>query len=102
MFKPFYIHRNKQPGKLPNHKPRGFTALISPVNGDNRKVAMAVTFCSPKDEFNKATGRLQARDLNKTEVVNAREVAKLLAACSSVCGIAATEQDFQYTFKHML
>lgn len=101
MFKPFYIHRNHKPGRRPNHKPRGFTALVSPTN-DRRKVAMAVTFCSPKDEFNKATGRKEAQDLNKTELVNAREVAKLLAACSSVCGIVAAEQDFQYVFKHML
>lgn len=101
MFKPFFIHRNHAPGKMRNSHPRGFTALVSPTN-DPRKVAMAVTFCSPKDEFSKKEGRKQANDLNKTEIINARAVAGLLASCATLCHLDTREQDFHYVYKHML
>ena len=98
-FKPFFVHKFRQPGKLPNRFPRAFTAKIAPDVSDPRKVTMSVTFCAPKDQFSKKLGRSYA-DKAPAEIVNKRDVPKLLAVCAATCNF--DPQDWTYTYKYML
>lgn len=102
MFKPFYVHLNKGPGKMPNRTPRGFTAKVSPHPDDPRKTIMQGTFCSPKDEFNKKQGRATADKAVTTEI-NRRDVPRMLAAMAQVCGYEMhTDRTYLYVLKNMV
>jgi hypothetical protein len=84
MFKPFFYHYNRGPGKLSNREPRGFTAHFKPMDMSQRHVWMSVAWCSPKDEFNKKVGRETA--MNKDyKLVPIREVPGLLAGAENIC-----------------
>lgn len=98
-FKPFYVHKFRQPGKLPNRFPRAFTAFISPNSGDDRKVDMQVTFCAPKDQFSKKQGRSYAAKA-PVETFNKRDVPKILSVLAATCNFDG--QDWTYTYKYML
>jgi hypothetical protein len=101
MFKPFYIHRFHRPGKLPSRVSRGFTALITPIEGDLNKVKVQGTFCSHKDQFSRKLGREQAAR-NEAVEINKRELPRFLAACNSALGVEYTESQFYYTLKYVV
>lgn len=87
MFKPFFVHYNRNITKNSHgwekHSPRGFTAYIQPDPNNLRNVLMQLTFCSPKDQFSKKEGRSQVHQ-TKVEIVNKRDVPKMLAGATSL------------------
>lgn len=104
MFKSFFVHENRGPGKLPNRFPRGFTAYIAP--NDERTVKLSIAFCSPKDQFCKRTGRDTAQ-ATQPVVMNKREVPQALAdAFNKIYGYDSgygyPESAYLYTLKHMV
>ena len=100
MFKPFYVHCNRGPGKLPNRSPRGFTAKVSPHPTDSRLAVMQGSFCSPRDEFNKKKGRSQA-DIAVTKDIKLRDVPRMLEAMDQVVH-GYSMQSYLYVLKNML
>jgi len=102
-FKTFYLHAHHGAKKLSNSHPRGFTALISANPDDPRTVKMQVTFCSPKDQFNKKEGRKFAA-LAHTETINKRQVPRMLAALSQVANLQfhSYDEHWFYVYKYML
>ena len=102
MFKPFYVHRNHKSGKRPNTTPRGFTALITQKMDNPHEVFVQITFCSPKDEFNKKEGRSFAKAA-PPEVFNKRDIPRVLATASSVCMLPETsERDWYFMYRYVL
>lgn len=99
MFKPFYVHYNRGPGKLPNRTPRGFTALVSPHPDHAHLAVMQGTFCSPKDEFNKKEGRSRAVVATMMEVKR-REVPRMLSAMENV--VYGTDIDKAWSYMYVL
>lgn len=101
MFKPFYIHRFREPGKLPNRVPRAFTAMVSPSD-DPAKVKIQATFCSPKDQFCRKDGRKYAAEASVVEL-NKRELPRMMAALAHVCEFQQDkEQDWYYVLKYIV
>lgn len=100
-FKPFYIHRYHQPGKLPNRHTRGFTAMVSPITEDNSKVRVQAALCSPKDQFCKRLGREQAAR-NSSMDIPKWQLPRVLAALKTTTGVESTESDFYYTLKYVV
>lgn len=103
-FKPFFVHKFHGTGKMPNRHARGFTAHIKPSD-QLHKVLMSVAWCSPKDQFNKKTGREQSQDSpDNYELVNKRDVPNLLAGCEQVCALTVDHKPgtWYYIYKYML
>lgn len=100
-FKPFYIHRYHQPGKLPNRHTRGFTAFVSPINGDNQHVQIQASLCSPKDQFSRKLGRQHA-ETTTAEVIRKRDLPNILALLDRTRGVESSEQNFMYTLKYIV
>lgn len=101
MFKPFYIHRYHQPGKLRSKVSRGFTALVSPVEGDSNKVKVQGTFCSHKDQFSRKLGREQAAR-NEAVEISKRDLPRLLGVLNQELGLGNREEPFYYTLKYVV
>jgi hypothetical protein len=106
MFKPFFIHKHHNPGKLPNKRARGFTMLIQPhdnagMEKDPFYVEVSVAFCSPKDEFRKSEGRSVSAAAEK-KVLPMRRVPRLLVELAKLSGIHTEERDWNYVYRHML
>lgn len=103
MFKSFFVHGNHQPGHLPNRAPRGFTAFIQPTDSP-RVVRMNVTFCSPKDEFNKKIGRAEAMKEDGAVLINKRHVPDMLAKVAKLCDLIPDPDEtyYMYVLKRMI
>ena len=103
-FKPFYIYRNNPRRHTDSgavkRMPRGFTAKIEPSQ-EKHKVLVSISFCSYKDEFVKKKGR-EIVDLLPGQLVNARDVAKVLSDAQDRCGWSGGEYFFLYVLKFML
>lgn len=100
--KSFFIHRCHNPGKIPHSVSRGFTAHIKQNPLDDTSVLVSVSFCNPKDEFNKKIGREQAMQ-GTYEPFNKKDVPTILAACNhTMWKHTATEaSEFYYVYKYM-
>ena len=85
MMKPFYVHRHFQ-GKLPNREPRGFTALVQENPENTRQLDIQVSFCAPKDQFNKKLGREFAAQA-PIKTINKRQLPRMMAALGIVCAM---------------
>lgn len=83
MFKSFFHHYNLGPGKLPNNAPRGFTMHVKPDRVEDNKCWVSVAWCSPKDEFNKKTGRSCALG-KEYKLINKRQLPGIVAGCHGV------------------
>jgi hypothetical protein len=79
--KPFYIHRHVGPGPWHKRKPRGFTALITPLGNGYSNIQ--ITFCSSQDVWTKKEGRLNAEAKESFGIKNERLPA-LLASCEYI------------------
>jgi hypothetical protein len=103
MFKPFFVHRFREPGKLPNRTPRAFTAMVSPHPTDSNKLEVRGTFCSPKDQFCRKTGRKFAADATPL-TINKRELPHLLASLAEVCDFKedSKQSNWYYTLKYIV
>lgn len=103
-FKPFYVHINHGPGKLPSKWARGATVLVSPDPQDGRSCVLQVAVCSRDDQFCRATGRAQAAKEQKY-TINVRALDKKLSEIRLL-----TEHDkkgsyrraYGYVYKFML
>jgi len=103
MFKPFYVHRFYAPCKLTNRHPRGFTAMVSPVKDDHSVVQLQATFCSPKDQFCRKTGRRVAAEAT-AEIIKKKDLPRWLAALSLVCQFTdeSDVRNWFYTYKYIV
>jgi len=102
MFKPFYIHYNKGPGKVDHKYARGFTAKISPAF--DRHACVQVAYCSPKDQFYKKAGRTMA-ELHQGTNVPMRKVPDMLAAFASRVewgSLCPEPSHFNYVLRNMV
>jgi len=103
-FKPFYIYRNNprrhDDSGATKRMPRGFTAKIEPSK-EKHKVLVSISFCSYKDEFVKKKGR-ELVDLLPGQLVNARDVARVLSEASNRAGRWSAEGNLLYVLKFML
>jgi len=103
-FKPFFIHINSGPGKLPNRQPRGATVYVQPDLQTPGNVLLHTAWCSPKDEFNKRLGR--ERSINAFPVsVSARQLPKHLAQTQKSVFpylLVLQEQAFYYLYKRLM
>lgn len=109
MFRPFYIHDSRGSGKLTSSSPRGFTAVVEPVEraatealglpGDPSKYcAIRVAFCSNKDQFKKKEGRSFAH-AEPAKIINKRALPEFVA--SLYCVVHPQEvESFQYWSDH--
>lgn len=103
MFKGFFVHLNRGPGKLPNRNPRGATIYVEPDTQVKGNILVYTAWCSPKDEYNKAVGR--ERSINTFPV---SMEPKLLPVHVANChrnvwsSVHAHESDFYYLYKRML
>ena len=102
MFKPFFVHQYREPGKLPNRQPRGFTVWVTPDQHIKGNILVNTAWCSPKDEFSKKKGREQA--MNSWPIsMRPQQLPVHLSNCSkNVWGYASPEDAFYYLFKRML
>lgn len=104
MFKPFYIHIHRQPGKMSSHFSRGFTVKISPdLTEPHKRVNIQVAFCSSKDQFCKKTGRKEA-DQKETQLVSKRSLPYNLVKLTNRVGGKDwyNENEFFYLYKYVL
>lgn len=107
MFKPFFFHYNKAPGKLPNKVPRGFTVHFKPSDVSQRHVWMSVAWCNPKDEFNKKIGRETALQKDY-KLVLIRMVPGLIVGCVDTCNadlpwhLEGQEPNYYWIYKYFL
>lgn len=104
MFKPFFVHEHKQPGKMSNRGPRGFTVFVGPDQHVKGNMLVSTAWCSPKDQFVKKIGRLQASTTYPISM-KAHLLPKHVAECTSSLYPEAGEIDegnFYYLFKRML
>jgi len=100
-FRPFFIHGFNQPGPLSSRCARGFTLLVSPNPDDSRQVRVQGTWCSPKDQFTKKLGRSYATNA-QPEVLNKRNLPRLVVDSYAACGLETTEQDQLYLLKYVV
>ena len=105
MFKPFFVHEHKHPGKLSNRSPRGFTVFVGPDQHIKGNVLVSTAWCSPKDQFIKKVGRQAAQDTHPVSM-KAHVLPKFVAEChetlfSGNWGVY-NETQFYYLFKRML
>jgi hypothetical protein len=109
MFKPFFIHRNHSPGKLPSKVIRGFTAYIEPDN-DPQYVKMQVAMCSPNDQFSKKLGRWYALQSDMA-LVRKQDLPAVLAQLNRLLNLFLSSKpqpeqyeiaQFYYVWKYVL
>ena len=104
MFKPFFIHEHREPGKVPSGTTRGFTAKITPDRIDPaKKCFIQVAFCSAKDQFNKKIGR-ETAEKKEQHFIDKKLVPIFL---SVYCGKVWPNEDihkseFYYVYRYML
>ena len=104
MFKPFFVHEHKQPGKMSNRGPRGFTVFVGPDQHIKGNVLVSTAWCSPKDQFIKKVGRQAAQDSFPVSM-KAHTLPKHVAECfATLFGgvIGLSESHFFYLFKRMI
>ena len=105
MFKPFFIHSHREPGKLPNRSPRGYTIHVEPDAHIKGNVLVRVAWCSPKDQFVKALGREKAIDTWPLSVPM-KQLPYHVAQCDNTLWYngkeIATERAYFHLFKRML
>lgn len=104
MFKPFFVHEHKQPGKMSNRGPRGFTVFVGPDQHIKGNVLVSTAWCSPKDQFIKRVGREKATNSFPVSM-KAHTLPKHVAECvTTLFGGDAhvAEGNFFYLFKRML
>lgn len=102
MFKPFFVHQYREPGKLPNRSPRGFTVWVTPDQHIKGNILVNTAWCSPKDEFSKKKGREQAMNSWPISMRPQQLPVHLVNCFSNVWGYPNQEKDFYYLFKRML
>jgi hypothetical protein len=114
VFKPFYVHINRGPGKLAYCRLRGATVKVSPADNP-RECVVQTTFCSKRDQFCKKMGRSQAEEA-PPQVINIRKLARYLATIDYLVteGLKAdptplpgesfddSAQEYFYVFKYMV
>jgi hypothetical protein len=105
MFKPFYIHRHSNLrgfNAIERNMPWAFTAKVEPCKESSREVLVAVTFCSQKDQFCKATGRAEVEQQSFTRI-NTRHLPKYLAEQDAkVFGGGCSDMAFNYVLKYVV
>ena len=102
VFKSFYVHYNLVPGKLSGRAPRGFTLKVSPDEENPRLIYVQGTWCSNKDEFNKAVGREMA-DMGERVSYNKRRLPELAASMRAVVDDAElNESEYLYLLKYVV
>jgi len=103
MFKPFFVHEHKQPGKMSNRGPRGFTVFVGPDQHIKGNVLVATAWCSPKDQFVKKVGREQAANSYPISM-KAHMLPKHVSECQRTLypEMLSGEHQFFYLFKRML
>jgi len=103
MFKPFFVHEHKQPGKMSNRGPRGFTVFVGPDPHVRGNILVSAAWCSPKDQFVKRLGREQARNAFPVSM-KATTLPKYISECFNTLweGPCYNEHSFYYLFKRML
>jgi len=103
MFKPFFVHEHRAPGKLSNRGPRGFTIFVGPDQHIKGNILVSATWCSPKDQFVKRIGREKAVEAFPVSM-KATALPLYIANCHNTvwnCSYNQPEQFF-YLFKRML
>ena len=103
MFKPFFVHEHKQPGKMSNRGPRGFTVLVGPDQHVKGNVLVSTAWCSPKDQFVKRVGRNQALEAFPSSI-KAHKLPEHMVDCYTALypHHFMQESSFYYLFKRML
>jgi hypothetical protein len=79
--KPRFVHYHVPCGPWPRRKPRGFTALLTPLG--NGKVEVGLTFCSPRDTWTRKEGREWAEKATPM-IIEVNKLPELLATCVNV------------------
>jgi len=105
MFKPFFVHEHRQPGKMSNRGPRGFTVFVGPDQHIKGNVLVSTAWCSPKDQFIKKVGREHAANSYPISM-KAHMLPKHVSGCYATLypesWTAQQESTFFYLFKRML
>jgi hypothetical protein len=104
MFKPFYVHIHRQPGRMSPSYSRGFTVKVSPDRVEPHTMcSLQVAFCSQKDQFNKKIGR-ETAETKEPVIVSKRMLPHHLTQLADKVGGKGwyTESEFQYLYKYVL
>jgi hypothetical protein len=90
---------------FPSRHPRGFTVLVSPVDGDSNshECYMQGAWCSPKDQFSKKEGRSYALKSEAVKV-NKRQLPFILANMAEHARLTnqATDSSWYYVLKYVV
>lgn len=103
MFKPFYIHEHRGPGKVSGRSPRGFTLKVSPDPNNESHVNVQGTWCSHKDQFCKREGHKFA-DAAELVSLNKRNLPSLVADMTNTVynETIYTEHNYYYLLKYVI
>jgi len=103
MFKPFYIHEHRGPGKISGRSPRGFTLKVAQDPNNESHVNVQGTWCSHKDQFCKREGRKFA-DAAEIVSINKRNLPALAADMTNTIfgSVEYSKHNFYYLLQYVV